>query len=191
MSQLLAGLVIFLAVHSISIVNDDWRNRMAGRLGEWTWKGVYGLLALAGLLLIVRGYGLARMDPVVLYTPPQVLRLLAVGLMLPVFPLLFAAYLPGRIRDATRHPMLVATKIWAFAHLLANGTLAAVLLFGGFLAWAVADRISLRHRTARPVPGAPPSSRNDVIAVVLGLLLYAAFVMWLHRDLIGVPVIGG
>ena len=191
MSQLLAGLVIFFAVHSISIVNDDWRNRMAGRLGEWTWKGVYGLLALAGLLLIVRGYGLARMDPVVLYTPPQVLRLLAVGLMLPVFPLLFAAYLPGRIRDATRHPMLVATKLWAFAHLLANGTLAAVLLFGGFLAWAVADRISLRHRTARPVPGAPPSSRNDVIAVVLGLLLYAAFVMWLHRDLIGVPVIGG
>jgi uncharacterized membrane protein len=87
--------------------------------------------------------------------------------------------------------MLVATKLWAFAHLLANGTLAAVLLFGGFLAWAVADRISLRHRTARPVPGAPPSGRNDVIAVVLGLLLYAAFVMWLHRDLIGVPVIGG
>jgi len=191
MSQLLAGLVIFLGVHSISIVNDDWRNRMAARTGEWTWKAAYGLIALLGLLLIVRGYGLARMDPVLLYSPPQVLRLLAVGLMLPVFPLLFAAYLPGRIRDVTRHPMLVATKLWAFAHLLANGTLAAVLLFGGFLAWAVADRISLRHRTARPVPGAPPSGRNDVIAVVLGLLLYAAFVMWLHRDLIGVPVIGG
>lgn len=191
MNQLIAGLVLLLGVHSISIVNDDWRNRMAGRLGEWTWKGAYGLLALAGLLLIVHGYDLTRMDPVVLYTPPQVLRLLAIGLMLPVFPLLFAAYLPGRIRDTTRHPMLVAIKLWASAHLLANGTLAAVLLFGGFLAWAVADRISLRHRTARPVPGAPPSGRNDAIAVVLGLLLYAAFLMWLHRDLIGVPVIAG
>jgi len=191
MTELLAGLVIFLAVHSISIINEHWRNRMVARLGEWAWKGAYALLALVGLVLVVRGYGLARMDPVVLYTPPQALRLIAAALLLPVFPLLFAAYLPGRIRTATRHPMLVATKLWAAAHLLANGTVADLLLFGGFLVWAVADRISLQRRVARPLPGAPPSGFNDLIAVVLGVTLYAAFVMKLHLELIGVPVIGG
>jgi uncharacterized membrane protein len=189
MTLLLAGLVIFLAVHSISIVNDAWRNHMVQRLGEWTWKGLYGVIALIGLVLIVRGYGLARVDPVILYTPPPALRLAAAVLLLPVFPLLFATYLPGRISAATRHPMLVATKLWAAAHLLANGTLADVLLFGSFLAWAAADRISLRHRVDRPVPGVPPTRFNDVLATVLGLAVYAAFVLWLHQRLIGVPVI--
>jgi uncharacterized membrane protein len=189
MTLLLAGLVIFLAVHSISIVNDDWRNHMVQRLGTWTWKGLYGVIALIGLVLIVRGYGLARVDPLILYTPPPALRLAAVILLLPVFPLLFATYLPGRISTATRHPMLVATKLWATAHLLANGTLADVLLFGSFLAWAVVDRISLRHRSPRPVPGVPPTRFNDVLATVLGLALYAAFVLWLHQRLIGVPVL--
>jgi uncharacterized membrane protein len=128
-------------------------------------------------------------DPLILYTPPPALRLAAVILLLPVFPLLFATYLPGRISTATRHPMLVATKLWATAHLLANGTLADVLLFGSFLAWAVVDRISLRHRSPRPVPGVPPTRFNDVLATVLGLALYAAFVLWLHQRLIGVPVL--
>jgi len=191
MTLLITGLVIFLAVHSISIVNDDWRNRIAARLGEWTWQGIYALFSLVGLVLIIRGYALARMDPVVLYTPPQVLHIAAAVLLLPVFPLLFAAYLPGRIRKATRHPMLVATKLWAAAHLLANGTQADLLLFGGFLIWAVADRISLNHRTLRPVPGVPETALNDALAVVLGLGLYTAFVLGLHRTLIGVPVIAG
>ncbi|MGD2136735.1 MAG: NnrU family protein [Gammaproteobacteria bacterium] len=191
MNVLIAGLVIFLGVHSISIFNDSWRNRMTARLGEWPWKIVYGIAALIGLVLIVRGYGLARLDPIVLYSPPQWLRQLAMVLLLPVFPLLFAAYLPGRIRNTARHPMLAATKLWAVAHLLANGSVADLLLFGGFLAWAVADRISLRHRIPRPVPAMPPSPANDLLAVILGLALYAAFLLWLHARLIGVPLITG
>jgi len=191
MTMLVTGLIIFLAVHSVSIVSDRWRNRMAQRLGELAWMGLYSLVAFLGLILIVHGYGIARLDPVVLYAPPTWLRQLAAVLMLPVFPLLFAAYLPGRIRTATRHPMLAATKLWATAHLLANGALADLLLFGGFLAWAIADRISLKYRVPRPVPGVPPTGFNDVIAIVLGLALYAAFAFQLHARLIGVPVFPG
>jgi uncharacterized membrane protein len=106
-----------------------------------------------------------------------------------VFPLLFAAYLPGRIKTAARHPMLLAVKVWATAHLLANGTLADVLLFGGFLVWAVADRISVKRRSAaeaHDVPAAPPGVANDAIVVVGGLIVYAVFLLWGHRWLIGV-----
>jgi uncharacterized membrane protein len=106
--------------------------------------------------------------------------------MLPVFVLLLAAYLPGRIKSAAKHPMLLATKLWATAHLLANGNLADVLLFGGFLAWAVADRISMKRRVARAVPGAPAGPLNDAIALVGGLALYGLFVMGAHGWLIGV-----
>lgn len=189
MTTLILGLILFLGVHSISIVNDPWRNRMAARLGEIPWKGVYALIAIIGLVLIIQGYGAARYDPVVLYSPPTWLRHLAFLLLLPVFPLLLAAYLPGRIKSAVKHPMVLAVKLWAVAHLLANGMLADLLLFGGFLAWGVAERISLKHRTARPVPGAPESNRNDIIAVAAGLLIYVLFFAWLHRVLIGVPVI--
>jgi uncharacterized membrane protein len=109
--------------------------------------------------------------------------------MLPVFPLLFAAYLPGRIKTATKHPMLAAVKIWATAHLLVNGTLGDVLLFGSFLAWAVVVRISLKRRVVEPVPSAPPSRYNDLIAVLLGLLVYALFIYRLHALLIGVSLL--
>jgi len=189
MSVLLLGLVLFFAVHSVSIVNDPWRNRIAARMGEWTWKGIYALVAIAGFVLIVWGYALARQDPMVLYTPPAWLHRVAMVLLIPVFPLLLAAYLPGRIQAAARHPMLAATKLWAVAHLLANGMLADVLLFGAFLVWAVLDRISMKHRAQRPVPSVPPSRANDLVVVVGGLALYAAFVLWLHGGLIGVPLI--
>lgn len=190
MNLLVLGLVLFFAVHSVSIVNDGARNQLAARLGEWTWKGLYALIAVAGLTLIVVGYGLARHGSIDLYVPPQWLRHVALLLMLPVFPLLLAAYLPGRIQSATVHPMLAAIKLWAFAHLLANGRLVDVLLFGSFLVWAVVDRISMKHREQRPIPGAPPSRRNDIISVVGGLALYVAFVLGLHRWLIGVSPIG-
>lgn len=186
MVWLVIGLVIFLGIHSVSIVAPGWRDAQQVRLGEGPWKGLYALVAIAGFVLIVVGYGAARQSPVVLYSPPLFLRHLALLLLLPVFPLLLAAYLPGRLSRAARHPMLLATKLWATAHLLANGTLADVLLFGGFLAWAVADRISFKRRTPRPVPGAPPRAANDVIAVVGGLALFAAFYLWLHQWLIGV-----
>jgi len=188
MNVLLLGLVIFFGGHSVSIVNDPWRGRMVAKMGEWPWKGLYALVSLIGFMLIVWGYGLARHDPVVVYTPPGWLRPVAMVLLVPVFPLLLATYLPGRIQAAAQHPMLVATKLWAVAHLLANGMLADVLLFGAFLLWAVLDRISMKHRTQRPVPSVPPSRVNDLIAVAGGLALYAAFVLWLHGWLIGIPL---
>ncbi len=186
MTVLLAGLVLFFAVHSVSIVNPSWRDRVAAAIGEWPWKGIYSLVAIVGLVLIVWGYGLARQHPTILYIPPLWLRHVSLLLMLFVFPLLFATYLPGRIKAATKHPMLAATKIWAFAHLLANGTLADVLLFGSFLVWAVADRISMKHREQGWVPQAPAAKANDALAIALGLALYVAFVLWLHTWLIGV-----
>ena len=190
MGLLLLGLVIFFSVHSVSIINEPWRDRMVAKIGELWWQGLFSLVAILGLVLIVKGYDLARYDPVVIYSPPVWLRHVATLLLVPVFPLLIAAYLPGRIQTATKHPMLVATKLWAVAHLLANGMLADVLLFGGFLAWAVVDRISMKHRTQRPIPGAPPSKANDFMVVVVGLGLYVAFALWLHTWLIGVAPIG-
>lgn len=190
MTLLILGLVLFLGAHSISIVAPDWRNSMAARLGEWPWKGVYSVAAIAGFVLLLQGYAAARLAPVLLYTPPAAMRHVAALLMVPVFVLLLAAYLPGKIKAAAKHPMLAATKLWALAHLLANGTAADVLLFGGFLAWAVADRISLGRRPARAVSGAPASKLNDAIAVVGGLALYWLFAFHWHARLIGVAPFG-
>ena len=190
MAILIAGVFLFFATHSISIVNASWRDRMVARMGEVPWQGVYSLLALAGLLLMIWGYGDARQEPVILYVPPPWLRHVALLLLVFVFPLALAAYLPGRIKAATKHPLLAATKVWAFAHLLANGNLADVILFGSFLAWAVVDRISMKHRDQRPVPGAPPSRWNDAIAVLAGLGLYVTFMHGLHMWLFGVSPVG-
>lgn len=188
MNLLLLGLALFFGVHAVSIINDPWRNRMVARMGEWPWKGLYALVSGVGFALIVWGYGLARHDPVVVYTPAGWLHPVAMVLLVPVFPLLLATYLPGRIQAAAKHPMLAATKLWAVAHLLVNGMLADVLLFGAFLVWAVLDRISMKHRTQRPLPSVPPSPANDLVAVAGGLALYVAFVLWLHGWLIGIPL---
>jgi len=189
MSGLVLGLVLFFAAHSVSIVNDAWRNRMAAKLGEWPWQGLYALVSIVGLALIVWGYVLARQEPVLLYTPPVWLRTVAIVLLVPVFPLLLATYLPGRIQSAAKHPMLAATMLWALAHLLVNGTLADVLLFGAFLVWAILDRISMKHRAQRPILHLPPTGANDLIAMIAGLALYVAFLFWLHGWLIGAPLI--
>jgi uncharacterized membrane protein len=192
MTYLLAGMAIFFAAHSTSIVAPAWRDRMAAKLGATGWKALYGVISIAGFVLMVKGYGMARADPVPLYVPPTALRHISVILMLPVFPLLLATYFPGRIRAGVQHPMLTATKLWAVAHLLANGTLADVLLFGGFLAWAVADRISLKRRPTRPVAGLPERRFNDLIAVAGGFALYVWFVARGHLALIGVsPMVIG
>ncbi len=190
MGTLLVGLVLFFAAHAVSIVAEPWRDAMVARLGEPVWKVIYSLVSLVGLVLVVRGYGAARLDPVFLYHPPTWLAHVALLLMVPVFPLLIATYLSGRIQRAAKHPTLVAVKLWALAHLLANGTLADLALFGAFLAWAIADRISLKRRSPRVIPSAPASAVNDVVAVVVGLALYAAFAFWLHLRLFGVPPIG-
>lgn len=198
MTWLILGLVLFLGVHSIAIVSPSGRDRLCVRLGEGAFKGLYALASLVGLALIVWGYGQARAAPVLLYAMPGGMRHLAALLLLPVFVLLIAAYLPGRIKTATKHPMLLAVKLWALAHLLGQsvtgGTLADVLLFGGFLAWAVADRISLKRRAAagltRSVPALPASGFNDVIAIVGGLALYLVFIFGAHAWLFGVRPFG-
>lgn len=185
---LIAGLILFFVPHSVSIVSEPWRNRMVERMGEKRWQGLYSVASIIGFVLIIWGYGLARQSPTVLYVPPVGMRHLTWLLMIPVFPLLIATYAPGRIRSATKHPMLLATMIWAGGHLISNGMLADLLLFGAFLGWAVADRISMTHRVQRPLPEAPPSPFNDIVAIVAGLGIYAAFLFGLHGWLIGVPL---
>jgi len=186
MLYLILGLVLFLGMHSVEIVPPGMRANAIARMGERPWKALYALISLVGFVLIIWGYGMARQEPVLLYAPPVWMRHLSALIMLPVFPLLLAAYLPGRIKTALKHPMLAAVKFWALAHLLANGMLADVLLFGSFLAWAVADRISFKRRVVRPIRTAPPGKMNDVIAVVGGLAIYVMFVMGLHARLFGV-----
>ena len=187
MTVLLLGLVVFLGIHSVSIVAPAWRDAQVARRAA-AWKGIYSVVSAIGLALIVIGYGMARQSPVVLWAPPVWSRHLALLLMVPAFVLLLATYLPGRISMATKHPMLLAVKIWATAHLLANGTVADLLLFGGFLAWAVVDRISVKRRAggASGPPARPGKPMNDAIAVVGGLAVWALFVFGAHRWLFGV-----
>ena len=188
MTTLIIGLILFLGVHSISNVAPGWRDRCAASMGRTAWQGIYSIIALIGIVLVAQGYGLARQTPVVVYVPPAWLRDTAIVLLAPVFPLLLAAYLPGRIRSTVRNnPMLVATKLWAAAHLLANGALADIILFGAFLAWGAFTRISLKFREPRPVPTLPQAPWNDAIALIGGLALYFAFIYGLHLRLIGVP----
>jgi uncharacterized membrane protein len=190
MNMLILGMVIFIGMHSVSIVAPQWRNAVAARIGEWPWKGIYAIVSIAGFYLLVHGYSDARLAPLILYVPPAWTRHVAAVLLLPVFVLLLAAYLPGRIKMRVKHPMLLAVKLWATAHLLTNGTAADVILFGGFLAWAVVDRISMNRRPARAIPGAPASQWNDVIAVIGGLALYVLFAFRWHAALIGVAPFG-
>lgn len=191
MILLLVGLAIFLGVHSIAILAPGLRAAGIQKLGLMGWKGLYSLIAITGFVLLCVGYGEARIaNPVWLWQPPKSLRHLALLLMLPVFPLLLAAYLPGRIRTATKHPMLISTKLWALSHLLANGGLHDVLLFGGFLAWAVVDRISLKRHTSVPRPPTILAWHwNDLLIVLGGLIVYALFVQGLHQTLIGISPI--
>jgi uncharacterized membrane protein len=188
MTTLIIGLTLFIGAHTISIVNVAWRDGVVGRIGKGPWQGIYSLVALAGFVLIIYGYGLARQEPVLLYVPPMWLRTIALVLMIPVFVLFLAPYFPGRIKTTVRHPMLVATKVWALSHLFANGTLADVVLFGSFIAWAGMDRVSMKRREPRAVPGAPSSKWNDLIVLILGLAIYAVFIGGAHLWLIGVPV---
>ena len=185
MIYLALGLVLFLGIHSISIVAPTWRDRIASRLGN-AWRGIYSLISIAGFVIIVWGYGIARRNPVVLYAPPAWTQYITAVLMLPVFTLFLAAYLPGRIRSTLKHPMLLSVMLWAVAHLIATGMLVNVVLFGSFLAWAVGDRISFRWRTQRAIAMAPSMKLNDAIAIVAGLVLYVVFEHWLHVRWIGV-----
>lgn len=189
MTLFLIGLVGFLGIHSIAIALPGWRERAIARIGAPAWRAAYSVASLAAFVVMIHGYGIARQSPVVVYTPPAGLRHVAMLLMLPVFTMLLSAYLPGRIKARLKHPMLAAVKLWAFAHLLANGTLADLLLFGGFLAWAVADRISVGRRPQAAQRATPRGWLNDAIAVIGGLVLYAVFLLWAHGRWIGVPLL--
>ena len=188
MLTLLTGLFLFLGIHSVSIVSEPFRDRMVAK-SALGWKAFYALTSIVGIALIAKGYAALRLEPVLLYIPPYWMRHITYLLMLPAMILFVAPYLPGKIKQVTKHPQLAAVKIWAFSHLLVNGMLADVILFGAFLAWAVADRISMKKRVSRPVGNLTPSVKNDVIAVVVGVALTGAFIMFLHEALTGMPLI--
>ncbi|HDZ56828.1 MAG TPA: hypothetical protein ENI17_12140 [Pseudomonas xinjiangensis] len=193
MLVLVIGLLVFLGIHSIGLFATGWRAEKIDRLGVGAWKGIYALVALVGLALIVWGYGQARLSPIWLWIPPEWTRHLAALLTILAFILLVATYLPGsKIKARVGHPMLLGVKFWAIAHLLANGTVADVLLFGSFLAWAIALFVVLRRRDRRAgVIRAPGRASRDALVVVVGLIAWVVFAMWLHGLLIGVRPFGG
>lgn len=185
MALLLAGLAIFFATHYFTAVARGARDSLVQRIGANSYKGAYSLITIIGFALIIIGWRGA--EPTILYTPPAFLRHVTLGLMPFAIILIVAAYAPaGRIAAAVKHPMLAAVKIWAFAHLLSNGEVRSVLLFGAFLAFAVVDRIAVNHRSepTRPVGAV----RNDVIAIAIGLALYVVIYLWAHRWVAGVPL---
>ena len=189
---LIAGLLLFLGVHSTRVFANDWRNRTLARMGEKPFKGIYALLSLAGFLLLLWGYGQARQQGVMLWNPPVFTRHLAAVLTLAAFVLLTAAYVPGnQIKARLHHPMVLGTKVWALAHLLANGSLASTLLFGGFLLWSVLLFAASRRRDRREqTVYAPGNAKATAITVAVGGVAWAVFAFWLHRLVIGVSPFG-
>ena len=192
MSILILGLVLFLGVHSVRIVAEGWRTQTRARMGAGAWKGVYSILSLAGLVLVVWGYGLARQQPVVLWNPPVAMRHAASLLTLVAFILLAAAYVPrNALKAKLHHPMVLGVKTWALAHLISNGNLADVVLFGSFLLWAVLDFRAARQRDrAQGTSYASGTLAGTGIAVVLGLVAWAVFAFWAHTMLIGISPMG-
>lgn len=192
MRYLILGLVLFLGVHSVRIAADGWRSAQMARLGENAWKGLYSLLSIAGFALIIWGYGQARLTPQVLWATPKGMAHLASLLTLIAFVLLAAAYVPrNHLKARLRHPMILAVKLWALAHLLANNTLADLLLFGAFLLWAVLDFRAARQRDrATPPAPLPASAAGTAATVIIGLAAWAGFAFWAHAAWIGVRPIG-
>lgn len=188
MTILLIGLAIFLGVHSTRIVADGWRSAQIARIGPGPWKLGYAVLSLIGFFLLLWGYGIARQTPVVLWTPPVAMRHVAGLLTLIAFVLLAATYVPRNgIRARLHHPMVLSVKLWALAHLLANGTLADVLLFGSFLVWAVLSFRAARQRDRATGARYPAGSLAGTLATVaVGCVAWVAFAFWLHAWLIGV-----
>lgn len=192
MSMLILGLVLFLGVHSTRVFAEGWRTRFIAERGANAWKGVYTVVSIAGFALMLWGFGLARQQPVLLWNPPVWTRHLAALLTLPAFVLLAAAYVPGNaIKAKLHHPMVLGVKVWAFAHLLVGRTLAAELLFGAFLIWAVLSFRAARARDrAAGTVYAPGRAGPTVVAVVVGGLAWAGFAFWAHGAWIGIRPFG-
>ena len=192
MGVLILGLVIFLGVHSTRIFAEGWRTQMVGKLGEKPFKGFYSLASLAGFVLVVWGFGLARQQPVFLWQPPVAMRHLAALLTLVAFILLAASGKGANgIKAKVHHPMVLGVKVWALAHLLANGNLAHVVLFGSFLVWAVLSFKAARGRDRAAGTVYPPgTAKSTAIVVVSGVVVWAVFAFWAHGYLIGVRPMG-
>ncbi len=191
MTMLILGLLLFLGVHSVRIVANDWRAHTIARVGEGACKGGYSLTSALGLGLIVWGYSLARQQPVVVWSPPIGARHLNALFTLAAFILLAAAYVPRNQIRAKLHPMLLAVKLWAFGHLLATGTVASMLLFGSFLLWAICDFRAARQRDRQAHSTYPAGTTiGTAISLVVGLLAWAVFAFWLHAAWLGVVPLG-
>lgn len=191
MSLLIIGLIIFLGSHSCRIFAEPWRNQMIDRLGEVKWKGLYTIVSLIGLVIVVIGYGQARQNPIVIWQPPIYLMHIAILLNLVAFIFLAASFSANNaIRLKLKHPMILGVKVWALAHLLANGTLADLILFGSFLLWSVLDFRSARKRPILLPEKAVVSTKATIIVIVSGIVVWAAFVFGLHQYLIGVSPLG-
>ena len=188
---MILGLALFLGVHTVSM-QRALRAQIIASMGAGGFKIVYSLASAAGLALIIWGFARYRATGWIdIWHPPVAFKHIAVALMLPAVILVVASYVRGRIYTTLKHPMLTGVKLWAAAHLLANGDLGSIVLFGSFLAWAVCDRISLKHRSdagAPPIPVGGPG--NDLIAVAVGLVAYLALAFAFHPVVIGVPVVG-
>lgn len=192
MIYLIAGLVLFLGVHSVRIFADSWRTNTIAKVGEKAFKGAYSLVSLAGFVLLIWGFGVARETPVIVWNPPVAMRHIAGLLTLLAFVFLAAAHGPANgIRARVHHPMVVAVKTWALAHLVANGTLAHIVLFGAFLVWAVLDFVAARKRDRANNIKYPAGKGSATLVVIgLGIVYWAAFAFWLHGLLIGVKPMG-
>ena len=192
MVYLILGLIVFLGAHSVRIVADDWRALTRARIGEQAFKGIYAVLSLFGFGLIVWGFGVARETPIQLWSPPAATRHVAALFNVLAFVLLTAAYVPGNaIKARLHHPMVLGVKTWAFAHLISNGNLAHVLLFGAFLAWAVLDYISARRRDRVQGTQYPAGTfRATAVCALLGVFVAGVFALRLHGLLIGIKPFG-
>jgi uncharacterized membrane protein len=182
------GLVIFLGAH-VFVTMRDHRAAVVARIGEWPYRGLFSLVSILGIVLI--GYGFAAYraaGPIMLWYPPSWTRHIVVALMWPASICIAAAYIPGNIKRVLKHPMLVGVKTWAFAHLCANGDLGGIVLFGSVLAWAVYDRITLKRRKDAGAPPIPVGgAKNDIIAIVIGTIIYLALGFVFHPLVVGVP----
>jgi len=188
---MILGLALFLGIHVLTSLRE-LRAGIVNAIGEGTYKSGYSLVSFAGLALIIWGFGHYRATGWIdVWTPPTAFKHIAVALMLPAVILVVAAYIRGRIYTTLKHPMLAGVKLWAFAHLLANGDLGSIILFGSFLGWAVYDRISLKRRADAGGPPIPVGgSTNDLIAIAVGVIVYLALAFAFHPVVIGVPVMG-
>jgi uncharacterized membrane protein len=185
------GLIIFLGAHVFVTMRDE-RASLVARIGEWPYRGLFSLVSIVGILLIAYGFASYRAAGMItVWNPPAWTRHIVVVLMWPASIMVAAAYIPGNIKRVLKHPMLAGVKTWAFAHLCANGDLGSIILFGSVLAWAVYDRITLKHRADPGAPSTPIGGvKNDMIAVVVGTIIYLALGFVFHPIVVGVPAFG-